>query len=79
MAPPFREAMFEIIYPNGIDKYSSLVDAALKFDVIQKAGSWFKKGDEQLGQGKEAVKLVLMNDKKMAKQVLDEVRKKADI
>ncbi len=79
MAPPFKEAMFEIIYPNGIDKFSSLVDAAVSYEVIQKAGSWFKMGDTQLGQGKDAVKEVLRADRKLAKKILDEVKEKSGI
>jgi recombination protein RecA len=43
MAPPFKEAMFDIIYPNGIDKVSSLIDAAVNFNIIQKAGACFRK------------------------------------
>jgi recombination protein RecA len=79
MAPPFKEATFEIIYPNGIDKYSSLVDAAVQYQIIEKAGAWFKMGDQQLGQGKEAVKELLREDKKLTKQIFDEVKKKSGI
>jgi recombination protein RecA len=79
MAPPFKEAEFDIIYPRGIDKYSSLVDAALKYDIVQKAGSWFKKGDLQLGQGKDSVCELLREDAKLAKEILIEVKKKSGI
>ncbi|MCA9385778.1 recombinase RecA [Candidatus Dojkabacteria bacterium] len=79
MAPPFKEATFDIVYPNGIDKYSSLIDAALQFDVVQQAGSWLKKGDTQLGQGKKAVADSLREDNKTAKTILEEVKKKAGI
>lgn len=79
MAPPFKEAMFDIIYPNGIDKVSSLIDAAVNFNVIQKAGAWFRKGDIQLAQGKEALKEVLKADDKLRKEVYLEVRKAANI
>lgn len=79
MAPPFKEAEFDIIYPRGIDKYSSLIDAAISYDVIQKAGSWLKKGDVQLGQGKDAVKELLREDSKLAKEILTEVKKKSNI
>ena len=79
MAPPFKEAMFDIIYPNGIDKVSSLIDAAVTFNVIQKAGAWFRKGDIQLAQGKDALKEVLKSDDKLRKEVYLEVRKAANI
>ena len=79
MAPPFKEALFDIIYPNGIDKISSLIDAAITFDIIQQAGAWFRKGDTQLAQGKEALKEVLKEDTKLRKEVYQEVKKKANI
>lgn len=79
VAPPFKESTFDIIYPTGIDKISSLIDAALKFDVIQRAGAWYKKGDNQLGQGIEATKEVLRTDKKLTKEIYQEVKKAAGI
>lgn len=79
MAPPFKEAEFDIIYPNGIDKISSLVDAAVQFGVIEKAGAWFRKGDNQLGQGKDAVKELLKDDSKLRKEVYQEVKNKSKI
>lgn len=79
MAPPFKEAMFDIIYPNGIDKISSLIDAAVTFDILQKGGAWYRKGDTQLAQGKEALKIVLKEDDKLRKEIYQEVKKKANI
>jgi len=79
MAPPFKEAMFDIIYPNGIDKVSSLLDAAVQYDVVQKAGSWFKMGDNQLGQGADAVKELLKTDKELRKKVYAGVKKAAGL
>ncbi|MBD3281046.1 recombinase RecA [Candidatus Dojkabacteria bacterium] len=79
MAPPFKQAIFDIIYPNGIDKISSLIDAAITFDVMQKAGSWIKKGDVQVAQGLDAAKEVLREDTKLRKEVYQEVKKKAGL
>jgi recombination protein RecA len=79
MAPPFKEATFDIIYPRGIDKVSSLVDAALQFNIIEKAGSWFKYGDDQLGQGKDSVKELLVENDKLRKEVLQKVKAAAGI
>ena len=79
MAPPFKEATFDIIYPNGIDKVSSLIDAALQFDVLQKSGAWFRKGDLQLAQGKEAAKELIRADAKLRKEIYQDVKKKANI
>jgi recombination protein RecA len=79
MAPPFKEARFDIVYPNGIDKLSSLIDAAVTFEIIEKAGSWYKYNDTQLGQGKEAAQETLANDKKIRKEIYKKVKDKAGI
>ncbi len=79
MAPPFREAMFDIIYPRGIDKTSSLIDAALQFDVIEKSGSWYSFEEEQLGQGKDAAKDLLNENDEIRQKVYKQVKKEAGI
>ena len=79
VSPPFREAEFEIRYGEGIDKVSSLIDAALKHNVIEKSGAWFKRNGENLGQGREAVKEILKNDKKLLQEVWNDVRKSAGL
>jgi recombination protein RecA len=79
VAPPFKEAEFEIRYGEGIDKVSSLIDAAVKYNVIEKAGAWFKRNGENLGQGKEGVRELLKNDKKLLQEVWNDVRKAAGL
>jgi len=56
VAPPFREAEFDIIYGEGVSMLSELVDLALQYEVIQKSGSWFSYGEERIGQGREAAR-----------------------
>ena len=56
VAPPFREAEFDIMYGEGISKLSELIDLVVKLDLVQKSGSWFSLGDVRLGQGKDAAK-----------------------
>ena len=74
VAPPFREAHFDIMYGQGISKWGELVDLAVEQDVIQKSGSWFSMGDERIGQGKESVKTYLMTYPEIAEEVEAKVR-----
>jgi len=74
MAPPFKEALFSMIYPLGIDKESSIIDAALEVGVVEKKGSWFSYGDLQLGQGKEAAADMLREDKKTKDKIVKDVK-----
>lgn len=79
VAPPFKEAEFEIRYGEGIDKISSLVDAAIKYNIIEKSGAWFKRNGENLGQGKEAIKELIKNDKKLLQEVWNDVKSAAGL
>ena len=74
VAPPFREAVFEIMYGQGISKWGELVDLAVQMDIIQKSGSWFSMGDERIGQGANSVKEYLINNPDVAQRVEAEVR-----
>ena len=74
VAPPFREAVFDIMYGQGISKWSELVDLAVEKDIVQKSGSWFSMGDERIGQGKESVKTFLMANPDIAEEVEAKVR-----
>ena len=74
VAPPFREAVFEILYGQGISKWGELVDLAVQMDIIQKSGSWFSMGDERIGQGANSVKEYLINNPDIAEKVEAEVR-----
>ena len=56
IAPPFKEAEFDIMYGEGISKLGELVDMGVKFGFVQKSGAWFYRGDERLGQGRDAAK-----------------------
>ncbi|MGM9628399.1 MAG: recombinase RecA [Faecousia sp.] len=74
VAPPFKEAVFEILYGQGISKWGELVDLAVQMDIIQKSGSWFSMGDERIGQGANSVKDYLINNPDIAEQVEAQVR-----
>ena len=74
MAPPFKEATFDMIYPKGIDKESSILDAATELGIVKKSGSWFKYGEEQLAQGREATAELLREDKNLIAIIVKEVK-----
>ncbi|MDY0097389.1 MAG: recombinase RecA [Candidatus Dojkabacteria bacterium] len=76
MAPPFKEASFDMIYPVGIDKESSILDAAIQQGIVDKAGAWFKYGDNQLAQGRDSTVGVLKEDKKLKDEIEKAVRAK---
>lgn len=75
VAPPFKEATFNMIYPFGIDKVSSILDAAVEQGIVTKSGTWFKYGDQQLAQGRESTIDLLKEDKKLAEKIEKDVRK----
>ena len=76
VAPPFREAYFDIMYGEGISKWGELVDLAVQMDIVQKSGSWFSMGDERIGQGKDSVKAFLLANPDIAEEVEAKVREK---
>ncbi|HIY22672.1 MAG TPA: recombinase RecA [Candidatus Flavonifractor merdigallinarum] len=77
VAPPFREAEFDIMYGEGISKVGELVDLGVKLDIIQKSGSWFSMGEMRLGQGRDAVKQYLKDNPEEAQRIEDEIRRNA--
>ena len=74
VAPPFREAHFDIMYGQGISKWGELVDLAVQMDIVQKSGSWFSMGEERIGQGKDSVKAFLQANPDIAESVEEQVR-----
>ena len=72
VAPPFREAEFDVIYGEGISKEGNILDMAVNLDIVDKAGSWFSYNGERIGQGRENVKKYLKENP----DVLDEIEGK---
>ena len=58
MAPPFREAEFDIMYGEGISMLGELIDLGVKLDLVQKSGSWYSMGETRIGQGRDSAKAV---------------------
>ncbi|MGL4991376.1 MAG: recombinase RecA [Sarcina sp.] len=69
VAPPFKQAEFEIMFGTGIDRLGEIVDLGVKYDIIKKSGSWFSYGETRLGQGKENVKALLAENEEMYKEI----------
>ena len=76
VAPPFKEAIFDIMYGKGISKSSSILDMAIEYDIIEKAGSWFSYKDEKLGQGRENIKKLMEEDPSFMDEIETKVRAK---
>jgi recombination protein RecA len=75
MAPPFREAEFDIMYGEGISLLGELVDLGVKLDLVQKSGSWFAMGETRLGQGRDAAKQYLKDNPEVADSLEAAIRR----
>ncbi len=71
IAPPFKEAEFDIMYGKGISRTGELIDLAVKADVVQKSGAWFNFGETRLGQGRDNVKELLENNDELRQEIED--------
>ena len=69
VAPPFRLAEFDIMYGKGISKLGEIIDLGVEFEIIKKSGSWYSYGDTKLGQGKDAVKDLLMDNPELSEEL----------
>jgi recombination protein RecA len=74
VAPPFRKAEFDIMFGEGISKIGEVLDLGVDLGVIKKSGSWFSYGDRKLGQGRDAVKDLLINDLELQAEIEAKVR-----
>ena len=72
VAPPFRTTEFDIIYGEGISKIGEIIDLGVNYEIIKKSGSWFSYGDTKIGQGRDAVKILLQDNP----ELMDELEQK---
>ncbi len=79
VAPPFKEAEFDIMFGKGISKEGDILDLAVLHDIINKAGAWYSYNGEKIGQGRENTKLYLANNPEIMKEVEQQVRNKCGI
>jgi recombination protein RecA len=76
VAPPFRSAEFDIIFGEGISKNGEIIDMGVELGIVQKSGSWFSYNSDKLGQGREAVKQLLVDNPELAKEIEAKIRAK---
>ncbi|EFE28441.1 RecA protein [Filifactor alocis ATCC 35896] len=75
VAPPFRQAEFDIMYGEGISRAGEIVDIASQYGIIEKAGSWYSYNDMKIGQGRENVKQFLLDNQEMMEEIEGQVRR----
>lgn len=76
VAPPFKTAEFDIMYGEGVSKTGEILDLAVEFEIIKKAGSWFSYGETKLGQGRDAVKALIKDNPELADELEIKIKEK---
>ncbi|MBD0368073.1 MAG: DNA recombination/repair protein RecA, partial [Flavisolibacter sp.] len=76
VAPPFRNAEFDIIFGEGISKIGEILDMGVEMGIVQKSGSWFSYNNDKLGQGRDAVKSLLQDNPQLADELETKIRER---
>ena len=76
VAPPFRSAEFDIIFGEGISKTGEIVDMGTDLEIIQKSGSWYSYNNDKLGQGRDSVKQLMLDNPELANEIETKIREK---
>ena len=79
VAPPFKEAEFDIMYGEGISREGNILDVAVDMDIVKNSGSWFSYNEERLGQGRETVKSILKDNPELADEIENKIRESAGL
>jgi recombination protein RecA len=74
MAPPFRRAEFDIMYGEGISKVGEIIDLGVELNILKKSGSWFSYGDTRLGQGRDAVKDLILDNPELMEELEEKIK-----
>jgi len=74
VAPPFRTAEFDIMYGEGFSKIGEIIDIGVEHNIIKKSGSWFSYGETKLGQGRDSVKQILLDNPELADELEGKIR-----
>jgi recombination protein RecA len=73
VAPPFQQAEFDIMYGEGISKTGEIIDLGVEMNIINKSGSWYSYGDTKLGQGRDAVKEILLDNPELSDELENKI------
>ena len=76
VAPPFREAEFDVMYGKGISRVGEIVDMGLEFEILKRSGAWFYYGETRLGQGRDNVKQLFTDNEELAREIEDQIIEK---
>jgi recombination protein RecA len=76
LAPPFRKAEFDIMFGEGISRIGEIIDLGVENDIIKKSGSWFSYGETRLGQGRDAVKVLLKDNPELSEEIENKIKEK---
>jgi recombination protein RecA len=79
LAPPFKDAQFDIIYGEGISKEGEILDLGIELDVLEKSGTWFSFGDTRLGQGRENAREFLKENKDLTEEIAGKIKEKVGL
>ncbi|MBI1183737.1 recombinase RecA [bacterium] len=74
VAPPFRQAEFDIIYGEGVSRIGEIIDIGVELEIVKKSGSWFSYGDTKLGQGRDSVKQILNDNPELAEEIMGKIK-----
>ena len=74
LAPPFKKAEFDIVFGEGISKTGEIVDMGVEMNIVKKSGSWFSYGETRLGQGRDAVKQLMLDNPELADEIEGKIR-----
>jgi len=74
VAPPFRKAEFDVMFGEGISKIGEIIDLGSEMEIIKKSGSWYSYGETRLGQGRDAVKQLMMDNPELALEIETKIR-----
>ena len=78
MAPPFKRAEFDVMYGKGISKVGEIIDIGVELNILKKSGSWFSYGETRLGQGRDSIKNLLLDNPELCEELEEKIKNALD-